>query len=787
MKRRAAPDGAREVAEAVISDRDVVWFPIRHYSPRAAVLLADLLRTLKPAAVLVEAPDDATTHVEALAHPDTVFPVALVSAYEDRKNRFGCNGVLTPDAQTPARFRSWFPVIDGTPEAVAFRVGTEVGALVRCIDASLLAMIPTDFFPRNRSVAAVGDGGLAEGAWLEAVRRKAGAPSFDAFWQRAFEAVPRQLDEWRRDVLAFAWCVRHDGDPARFDVDGTTIREAHMRFHVDAVRKRVSGPVVVVVGALHAVALPFLKGRKARFKPDVTARTMLGPFSFRALQRLYDMEPRPVWTARVADALALGGDAGDAADRLVVEITRAARARGQVASTADAVAGAVAVRRLAAQRGSVSPTVYDLRDGVAMALVKGDAGSASGPIDAAIEDVLVGRTIGRVWEGAGRPALLQDFATQLRAFRLDTSGAPKTVRCETGRRPEHRERSAFLHQCRRADLPVFADVHPVWRGPDVGTGRDLHLLGETWAWTYREEVDATLLELSDRGDTLQAVASDLVRDDAMAVVGDAAGLAVVLLDAARMRLMDRLTDLLNAVREAALTETDVVRLVATLSTLTALHDHHDALPTLGDGRLAGVVEVIYRRAVIRVPSLATVDDLAVGLAMKAVHELTRFALCFDGRPLAREPLVAGLTVLADDLGARPGIRGVALGGLFGLGAARERRVVQALQGLIAGPTPSDAGPFLEGLFLSARGLLLQGSVLLCAVDEALGSLSWEAFTALLPDLRRAFTAFTPSEIHAIGGRVAVEVGETEPVADPFDVDVAAIDRAAGEAMARWGL
>ena len=46
----------------------------------------------------------------------------------------------------------------------------------------------------------------------------------------------------------------------------------------------------------------------------------------------------------------------------------------------------------------------------------------------------------------------------------------------------------------------------------------------------------------------------------------------------------------------------------------------------------------------------------------------------------------------------------------------------------------------------------------------LGQLDWATFKALLPDLRRAFTQFIPSEIDRISARVGEEVGLVEPPA-----------------------
>jgi hypothetical protein len=51
------------------------------------------------------------------------------------------------------------------------------------------------------------------------------------------------------------------------------------------------------------------------------------------------------------------------------------------------------------------------------------------------------------------------------------------------------------------------------------------------------------------------------------------------------------------------------------------------------------------------------------------------------------------------------------------------------------------------------------------VHAVLRELDWETFKLLLPDLRRAFTQFIPSEIDKISDAVSEEVGLTAPPAE----------------------
>ncbi len=86
-------------------------------------------------------------------------------------------------------------------------------------------------------------------------------------------------------------------------------------------------------------------------------------------------------------------------------------------------------------------------------------------------------------------------------------------------------------------------------------------------------------------------------------------------------------------------------------------------------------------------------------------------------------------------------------------------LLQALQRLPAlkadvrglpGRAPRRGAAFLEGLFITARSIVLgRDPRLLRIVTRALARLDWPVFKLLLPDLRRAFTRFIPAEIDAI--------------------------------------
>src|SRR3569623_1310725 len=90
---------------------------IRHHGPGSARRLVEALDALKPVAVLIEGPSDASDLLPMLADPEMVTPVALLTYAED----------------DPAN-ASVFPFAAYSPEYQAARCAVAHGAMLRFID-----------------------------------------------------------------------------------------------------------------------------------------------------------------------------------------------------------------------------------------------------------------------------------------------------------------------------------------------------------------------------------------------------------------------------------------------------------------------------------------------------------------------------------------------------------------------------------------------------------------------------------------------------------------------------
>ena len=120
----------------------VFLFGIRHHGPGSARRLVQALDDLKPAAVLIEGPSEASELLPMLADPDMATPVALLIYAEDN----------------PAN-ASFFPFADYSPEYQAARWAVRHGTALRFID------LPASGMRRRRAPTTIRSAAIRSVCW----------------------------------------------------------------------------------------------------------------------------------------------------------------------------------------------------------------------------------------------------------------------------------------------------------------------------------------------------------------------------------------------------------------------------------------------------------------------------------------------------------------------------------------------------------------------------------------------------------------------------------------------
>ena len=773
-------------------DEPVVYLPVRHHSPACAFHVDGVIRALRPAAVLIEGPRDATPLIEHLADPATRAPVAIYTAFVNR----GGDGL-------PGRFGAYYPMCDYSPELVALRAARSVGVAARFIDLTYPEMVvaesaamTSEAGPGRPPVRSLQDEShLHRSRFLAAACRRAGARDVDDLWDCLFEHDFRQREPATFFSAVLAWCAlsRMDYTSEMLAREIHDVREAGMRAEIDATVAKSGGrPVVVVTGGFHSVGLP--RARAAWPEPVAISRSedasvTLMRYGFVQLDRLNGYAsgmPSPELYQRIWE--------NRRALDLLVEIARDLRESQGGPSAADAVAATAAVQALANFRGHTTPTREDLLDGLRSVFIKGADDVEGVSVLAVARKRLAGDRVGEVPASAGRPPIVLDFERTASMLRLSLEVKAKAeAALDLFRKTSHRARSRFFHRLRLLEVP-FA----VWvRGPDYVSGKNLDRIEEVWRYGWEPATEAHLIEQSRYGATLEEAASARILElVAEAEAGDrrsdvAAGM---LLESCRCGLHAQAPALLARTSVLVAHDPSFFSVVGAALSLDLLRVAREPLEAHDLPGVEDEIRAAWERAAGLVANLGTTSENDESVALDRLCAWSALVASLPDPVLAAQQRTEALQALVAG-GGNPVVLGAVAGLLYDDGELTGDELGRRLSGRLAGAgaDPAEGARFLRGILRAARSACWREVSLLDAVHATLGSLPEAEFITVLPHLRLAFADLTPRECDRVAQAVAERTGMVAPLPERLPVTEAdvilglRVDLLVGETLARDGL
>jgi hypothetical protein len=792
----------RALAARLVTD-ELVVLPVRHHSPACAAAVEAAFARYQPSRVLIEGPRSFDVLVDLLCHPEAEFPLAVYT-WSRRAGR--------PTAPDEAH-GGYYPFCDYSPELVAVRLAHAAGVPVTFCDLEVseqAAAAATAVLPGDGSL-------LREDVYdhsraLSALAERLSCRDQEDLWELLFEADPAEtdLDEHLARMAAYCLLARRDHSDSDLDRDGTRAREAEMVHHVRealAARSSRDGPVLVVLGGFHAVALPDLlcdpPPRPQLGAGQVEAGLALIRFSFDRLERLNGYASgmtSPGWHQRIWDERRQGAtpDAARRAAALTVLLDVAGEMRtrhGTPVATPTLAAAHRQVLLLSDLRQRPAPLRSDLVDAVTSCLVQGEADVEGRLVREVTNAVLTGRRVGRVPPGAGTPPLVRDTLARLAALRLATDAVePRNVALDLYRNPAHRHASRALHGLRLLGVPFAEHV----AGPDFVRGTGLSRLQERWTYLWTPASEGHLAEISLLGSTLpEAVAARFAQLLAAASADDRAPSSPqacsLLAQGAVVGLHDQIDPAIALLRAALAAEPSFVAAVTAMGSLALLEEGREPLEARRLTGLADLLATAYSRALFLCAELQGDEEppAAVATALARVRELLASPA---GASLDPESFWARVEELRRGHD-RPLVRGAAAGLASAAGRLSPEDLTRAVAGHLASSIPAhDAVAFIQGLLATAREAVWQSSGLVEELDRRLTGWAEPAFLRALPDLRLAFADLTPRETDRVAEIVAALHGGLRPdLRVRHDVDEQtvtanlALSQLVAEALERDGL
>jgi hypothetical protein len=768
----------------------VIYFPVRHHSPACAWHVRKLIAEIRPAAVLIEGPRDATPLIPLLVHGETRMPVAIYATYVRRL-----------EGAPPDRNAAYYPLCDFSPELVALQAAIEIGAKVAFIDLTFPEKIEAHVLDRaegapldrRRSQSLQDEAWFTHSRLLDAACLRTGSRDPDDLWDHLFEVDYRELatDVFIRNVLAYCALARQDHTDEVLAADGCLAREQAMAAAV----AEEQGRVVVVTGGFHSVALP--QTAPAHPQPLKIApedhQLVLMRYSFEQLDRLNGYAsgmPAPEFYQRMWDNQDVA--------QLLVETARLCRDRNLGVSTADAIAATSHAQRLAALRGHDMVSREDVLDGVRSVFIKGADDAEGVPVLAIARKLLAGDRVGNVPAEAGQPPIVHDFRNTATLLKLKLDRLDKTeVTLDLYRRTTHRDISRLFHRLAFLEVPFATFV----RGPDFVAGVNLERIQEVWTYSWSPQTESSLIERSLYGSTIAEAANALLLERFQAAEGQGQGRSAavatqLVLHACRMGLHRHTQDLLSRVGGLLAEDAALDSVVSAMETLLVLEVSREPLEAHHLSGLHELATTAYHRACYLIPGLVNTPPEDEAKLLDALNSLFQAVRSLGDGPDLQQLRADALRQLADSAGGSAAMRGGAVGLLYGDGLVTDEDLVQRLRGhLLSSREDGIDGPhFLRGLMKSARSALWQVPAILASLNEIMRGWDSDRFVKMLPLLRLALSDLTPRETDTIAKRVAVMLGaESLKVAYQPDVSSAemlrgvAVDAAVRATLAADGL
>lgn len=711
-------------------------FGIRHHGPGSARTLERALTQLQPDTILIEGPPEAD-HLLPLAQQEDMAPPVALLAY-------------VPDE--PARAAFW-PFARFSPEWRAIQYALAHDVPVRFNDLPAANSLVQER-RRKRKVREDPLGALAE---------VAGHGDAERWWEDVVESQREGLGAFEALIEAMQ-ALREafpDDDPREEQ------REASMRQQIRKAIKDGATNIAVVCGAWHAPALTTLgpaapDQRTLKGLPKVKVAMTWVPWTYGLLARESGYGAgvdSPAWYDQLFDV------AEDPVPRWLARAARLLRAQGLDASAAQVVDATRLATALAGIRDRPLAGLDELLDATRSVLCFG----AELPLRIVRDELVVGHRLGEVPDDTPMVPLQQDVARLQRRLRLKPDAQPKEVTLDL-RRENDRERSRLLHR-----LNVL-DVH--WGEPVEARG--LGTFKEAWRLEWQPSLAVDLIHAGRWGTTVEAAAEARAR--AAAADQDSVAALATLADAVLLAdLPAALAAVLGALADLAALDRDTADLMAAVPPLAGILRYGDVRGS-DTGAVAGVLRGIVLRSAVGLPGAGVGGDEETGTRLAELVDGVNSALALlQDADLTRAWREALKRVSSGE--RLPGtLAGRATRLLHDVGELTSSDVAGAMaRALSPGEDPERGASWIEG-FIGTSGLVLvHDPELLQVLDDWIDAVGPDAFTNVLPLLRRAFSVLPAGERRRLGERLKRGAQAAPEEAAPLDLDRA---RPALETVAR---
>lgn len=713
------------------ADASLRFFGIRHHGPGCARSLAQALAQWQPDCLLIEGPLEADALITHVADEAMRPPVALLAYCPDEPQR-----------------AAFYPFAEFSPEWQALTWAAQRGVPARFIDLPRAYALALDKAREEAPPAEAPEPAEAPrdrpADPLDWLAQAAGYGDGESWWNHMVEERGDGSDLFAAIAEAMAE-VRRDWPPAtQARADHEARREAHMRQALRAARKEGFARIAVVCGAWHVSAL----------QPEVSSAKADAAL-LKGLPKLRIDATWVPWTHRHL-TLASGYGAGvqspgwygflwrhDAAvaPRAVAWLSRVARLLREHeldCSSAHVIEAARLADTLAALRERPAPGLDELTEAARSVMLAGEAA----PLALIQRVLLVGDELGQVPPAVPAVPLQRDLERLQKTLRLKPEVLERTLDLDL-RNDTDLARSHLLHRLRLLDVP-WGEPVPAARGAKGS-------FHELWKLRWQPEFVLGLIHASRHGGTVERAASACLLERCTQA-GSVDDLARAVDQALLGQLTEAIPGVIAALEARAALTGDALQLLRALPALGNVFRYGSVRRT-DTQAVVLVLDRLIVRAAIGLPLVCAALDAEAAQDLREPLLAAHAAVALRDAEPQTAAWQAALRQLALSAVGAALLRGLCCRLLMDAGVWPADEVAPQLsRHLSAGAEPMDAAAWLEGFLNRNAVVLLHDAALWSLVDGWLRSLTDEAFTRVLPLVRRTFAGFSAGERRALGER-----------------------------------
>lgn len=749
------------IAQAYNLESSLVFFPIRHHSPVCSYHLLRTLDRYQPDVILIEGPSNTHHLIDGLLDDEAKLPLSIYYTYQNKDEE---------------KYLCYYPMLGHSPEYVALLEGKKRSIPTAFIDLPYEAILKAS--QENKGIREKmskkeynDDTYLASGKMMKDAMKKGGVRHFQEFWEKYFELknLNAKTEDYIKDMLTYCYLLRQGETQQDLLEDGCLARETFMAAKIKEYQQSHKR-ILVLTGGFHTWGIlnylnnqEELRIRDKELEPKEKSEAYLIPYSYQhsdALSGYASGMPYSYFYSRIWKdikknyASFLSGDYTakelyhEQVAYFITKCGRELRKEGEAASTDDSIQALRMSAGLADLRQKDAIGVYEMIEGIRSAFIKGEYNEVNNSPLKVLQKILIGDKIGKLSSQTILPPLVEDFKKLCTKFKLDIRLIQEQQKVlEIYQKPLHQQISYFFHQMDYMDCGFVKKL----KGPDLLSKKNMSIKRETWSYCWRPEVERKLIENSLYGGTVREVILEKLKMESAECATQSGASAKVLLRAVMMGIGECQDTLFTQVGEAIEMDQEFFSLVACSQSLQYLSNM--PLPELLLQGVMKLQQLTCQKSFQLLQLLKEVKSEESLEYAKAIKHFNFLALEGVGDT---ESFIESFTLIRDLPDMDPLLEGAIEGILFGWDEVTYDAILAKIKGYMSGSGEErqKCAPFLRGLFLTGKDILLINPQLLQLLDQYIDELDEELFMEILPELCYAFSAFMPREIASIADQIA---------------------------------